>query len=374
LRRYTKLFALVSVLALVAAACGGGGGETTTTAGEAPTTETTAAAPEETTTTAPPETTPPEEAVKVGMVFDIGGRGDQSFNDAAAAGLDRAVADFGIEPLELEPSAGGENREELLRLLSEQGVPLIFAIGFLFTDSVAAAAADFPDTKYGLIDSVVDAPNVASLVFAEEQGSFLVGAAAALKSQTGKIGFIGGVEIDLIKKFQAGFEAGVKAVNPDAEIIVQYVSQPPDFSGFNDPARGREIGTAMYEQGADVVYHAAGGTGGGLFEAAKEYSEANNTQVWAIGVDSDQYNQVDDALKPYILTSMLKRVDVAVYNTIEAFVNGEFQGGIVVFDLSVDGVGYSTSGGFVDDIVDQLEDFKAKIISGEIEVPTAPAA
>ncbi len=374
MRRYTKLFALVSVLALVAAACGGGGGETTTTAGEAPTTETTAAAPEETTTTAPPETTPPEEAVKVGMVFDIGGRGDQSFNDAAAAGLDRAVADFGIEPLELEPSAGGENREELLRLLSEQGVPLIFAIGFLFTDSVAAAAADFPDTKYGLIDSVVDAPNVASLVFAEEQGSFLVGAAAALKSQTGKIGFIGGVEIDLIKKFQAGFEAGVKAVNPDAEIIVQYVSQPPDFSGFNDPARGREIGTAMYEQGADVVYHAAGGTGGGLFEAAKEYSEANNTQVWAIGVDSDQYNQVDDALKPYILTSMLKRVDVAVYNTIEAFVNGEFQGGIVVFDLSVDGVGYSTSGGFVDDIVDQLEDFKAKIISGEIEVPTAPAA
>ncbi len=374
MRRYTKLFALVSVLALVAAACGGGGGETTTTAGEAPTTETTAAAPEETTTTAPPETTPPEEAVKVGMVFDIGGRGDQSFNDAAAAGLDRAVADFGIEPLELEPSAGGENREELLRLLSEQGVPLIFAIGFLFTDSVAAAAADFPDTKYGLIDSVVDAPNVASLVFAEEQGSFLVGAAAALKSQTGKIGFIGGVEIDLIKKFQAGFEAGVKAVNPDAEIIVQYVSQPPDFSGFNDPARGREIGTAMYEQGADVVYHAAGGTGGGLFEAAKEYSEANNTQVWAIGVDSDQYNQVDDALKPYILTSMLKRVDVAVYNTIEAFVNGEFQGGIVVFDLSVDGVGYSTSGGFVDDIVDQLEDFKAKIISGEIEVPTTPAA
>ncbi len=373
MRRYTKLFALVSVLALVAAACGGGG-ETTTTAGEAPTTETTAAAPEETTTTAPPETTPPEEAVKVGMVFDIGGRGDQSFNDAAAAGLDRAVADFGIEPLELEPSAGGENREELLRLLSEQGVPLVFAIGFLFTDSVAAAAADFPDTKYGLIDSVVDAPNVASLVFAEEQGSFLVGAAAALKSQTGKIGFIGGVEIDLIKKFQAGFEAGVKAVNPDAEIIVQYVSQPPDFSGFNDPARGREIGTAMYEQGADVVYHAAGGTGGGLFEAAKEYSEANNTQVWAIGVDSDQYNQVDDALKPYILTSMLKRVDVAVYNTIEAFVNGEFQGGIVVFDLSVDGVGYSTSGGFVDDIVDQLEEFKAKIISGEIEVPTTPAA
>ncbi len=375
MRRFTKLFALVSVLALVAAACGGGGGgETTTTAGEAPATETTAAAPETTTTTAAPETAPPEEAVKVGMVFDIGGRGDQSFNDAAAAGLDRAVADFGVEPIELEPSAGGENREELLRLLSEQGVPLIFAVGFLFTDSVAAAAADFPDTKYGLIDSVVDSPNVASLVFAEEQGSFLVGAAAALKSQTGKVGFIGGVEIDLIKKFQAGFEAGVKAVNPDAEIIVQYVSQPPDFSGFNDPARGREIGTAMYEQGADVVYHAAGGTGGGLFEAAKEYSEANNTKVWAIGVDSDQYNQVDDALKPYILTSMLKRVDVAVYNTIEAFVNGEFSGGVVVFDLSVDGVGFSTSGGFVDDIADQLNDFKAKIISGEIVVPTAPEA
>lgn len=369
MRRFTKLFALVSVVALVAAACGGTA-ETTTTAGGTETTATTA--PPESTTTAPPETTAPEEVIEVGMVFDIGGRGDQSFNDAAAAGLDRAVQDFGVKPTELEPSAGGENREELLRLLSDQGVPLIFAVGFLFSDAVAATAADFPDTKYGIIDSVVDAPNVASLVFAEEQGSFLVGAAAALKSQTGKVGFIGGVEIDLIKKFQAGFEAGVKAVNPDAEILVQYVSQPPDFSGFNDPARGNEIGTAMYEQGADVVYHAAGGTGGGLFEAAKAYSEANGTHVWAIGVDSDQYNQVDDALKPYILTSMLKRVDVAVYDTIEAFVNGEFTPGINVFDLSVDGVGFSTSGGFVDDIADQLNDFKAKIISGEIQVPTTP--
>ena len=150
------------------------------------------------------------------------------------------------------------------------------------------------------------------------------------------------------------------------------MTEPPNFDGFNDPASGRVIAQSMFEQGADIVYHAAGGTGAGLFQAAKEYSEANGSKVWAIGVDSDQYLTAGDDVQEYILTSMLKRVDVAVFNTIEAHVNDEFTGGPVTFDLSVDGVGYSTSGGYVDDIVDQLEDFKQQIIDGDIVVPTTP--
>lgn len=312
------------------------------------------------------------EGVKVGLVFDIGGRGDQSFNDSAAAGLDGAVEDLGIDASEASADETGSNREELLNLQAEEN-ELVFGVGFLFAEPMTNASAANPDTNFAIVDDAsVEADNVAGLVFAEEQGSFLVGAAAALKSQTGKVGFIGGVNIELIQKFQAGFEAGARAVNPDIEIDAQYLTEPPDFAGFNDPAAGKIVAQSMFEDGADVVYHAAGGSGGGLFEAAKEYSDANGTHVWAIGVDSDQWKTAGDDLQPYILTSMLKRVDVAVRNTIEAHVNGEFAAGTQVFDLSVDGVGYSTSGGHVDDIVDQLDDFKQQIIDGDITVPTTP--
>ena len=183
-------------------------------------------------------------------------------------------------------------------------------------------AAANPDTSFAIIDSVVDLPNVASLVFAEEQGSFLVGAAAALKTQTGTVGFIGGVENDLIQKFEAGFAAGVAAVDPDVEVLVNYITQPPDFGGFNDPARAKEIAAAQYEAGADIIYSAAGSSGLGAFEAAAEAGEPGD--VWAIGVDSDQYELVSPELQPYILTSMLKRVDVATFDTIAAFNDGSF--------------------------------------------------
>jgi basic membrane protein A len=370
-RKHSALLALILAFGLLAAACGGGAAPTTAapTATTEPMEETTTTeAMEETTTSAAAS----GEGVTVGMAYDIGGRGDQSFNDAAAAGLDRAKADFGVDSQELEPEAGGENREENLRLLAEIGIPLIFAVGFLFTDSVLATAPDFPDLNFALIDSVVEEPNVANLLFAEEQGSFLVGAAAALKSESGTIGFIGGVEVDLIKKFQAGFEAGVAQINPDAEVLITYLTQPPDFSGFNDPAKGKEAALAQFEQGADVIYHAAGGSGGGLFEAAREVSESEGSQHWAIGVDSDQYNIVDVSLQPYILTSMLKRVDVATYETITDFVEGNFQPGIRIFDLAANGVGYSVTGGFVDDIALQLDELRQQIVDGEIEVPTAP--
>ena len=309
------------------------------------------------------------EDVSAALVFDIGGRGDQSFNDSAAAGLDRAAELLGVNTSEASPNPDGSNRAELLQL-SADGSNLVIGVGFLFGESITAVAANNPDTFFGIIDSAPDATdNLAGLVFAEHEGSFLVGAAAALKSTTGRVGFIGGVDIPLIRRFHAGFEAGARAVNPDIEIDATYVTEPPDFDGWSQPAEAKIISQSMYEGGADIIYHAAGGSGAGLFEAAKEFSEAGNSKVWAIGVDSDQYFTSGEEVRPYILSSMLKRVDVAVYDTIERVVNGTFTGGVVVFDLSVDGVGYSISGGFIDDIIPQLEDYKQQIIRGDIVVP-----
>jgi basic membrane protein A len=317
------------------------------------------------------------EGRNVGMAFDVGGRGDLSFNDLAAKAWDDGMAMYGYDGQELAPDAGGENREENLRLLAETGAELIIANGFAFAQNVWRVGTEFPDVFFAITDSCpqddtfafVDMPNVRCMLFAEHEGSFLVGAAAALKSETGKIGFIGGVQIGLIEKFQAGFEAGAKFINPDIEIVVDYLTQPPDFSGFGDPVKGKESALAMYGQGADVVYHAAGGSGLGLFQAAAELS-TDDQFLWAIGVDADQYNTVGDpALQAHILTSMLKRVDVAVGTTIEDFLNGEFSPGAEIFDLAAGGVGYSATGGFVDDIAGQLDDLAAKIISGEIEVP-----
>jgi len=358
MRKQLWLFSFVLAFALVAAACGGDDeAETTTTAGDGGGTETTA---------------PATSDVSVGLVYDIGGRGDQSFNDSAAAGFDQAIAEFGITGSEASANNDGSNREELLNLQADQS-DLVFGIGFLFAEPMTNAATASPDVNFAIVDdSSVDLPNVAGLVFAEEQGSFLVGVAAALKSEAGHVGFIGGVNTDLIQRFEAGFVAGVQAIDDTITIDRQYITEPPDFAGFNDPASGKVIAQSMFEGGADIVYHAAGGSGNGLFQAAKEFSEAGGTKVWAIGVDSDQYLTAGEDVQEYILTSMLKRVDVAVYSTMEAQVNGTFQGGPNVFDLSVDGVGYSTSGGYVDDIVDQLDDFKAKIVSGEIVVSQTP--
>jgi basic membrane protein A len=322
--------------------------------------------------------------VSVGLIFDIGGRGDQSFNDSAAAGIERAADELGITFTEASPNADGSNRAELLQLAADNDV--VIGVGFLFEGDAATVGIENPGIHFAVIDSAMlnftadpVAPygdNIAGLVFAEHQGSYLVGAAAALKSTTGTIGFIGGVSGvgGLIERFEAGFIAGAKAVNPDIVILSEYISAAPDFAGFNAPDRAKEIALGMYEGGADIVYHAAGGSGGGLFEAAREQSDASGSKVWAIGVDSDQYNTADPSVRDYILTSMLKRVDVAVYEVIKSHIDGTFTAGPTTYDLSVDGVGYSTSGGFVDDIVDQLEDFKAKIVSGEIEVPTDPAA
>jgi len=360
MRVKTRLLIVLAAFGLLAAACGGDDTPATTAAPAASETAATTQAPA-------------GEPISIGLVYDIGGRGDQSFNDAAAAGLDKAAAELGVSTSEASANEDGTNREELLDLQASEGSDLVIGVGFLFGEPMANVAAEYPDISFAIVDSVVDAPNVAGLIFSEEQGSFLVGAAAALKTQTGIVGYIGGVNIPLIHAFEAGFLAGVQAVDPSIRVISQYVTEPPDFSGFNDPAAGRVIAQSMFEEGADVVYHAAGGTGGGLFQAAKDYSEANNTHVWAIGVDSDQYLTAGEEFQPYILTSMLKRVDVAVFSAIQAVQAGTFAPGPQVFDLSVDGVGYSTSGGYVDDIAGQLDNWKGRIVSGEIVVSRDPA-
>jgi basic membrane protein A len=360
-----KLLAVGIIAALGLAACGS---DDDSGSSDAPDSTEAATATTEATTEGT-DAAPTGDGATVGVVFDITGRGDRSFNDAAGAGLDQAKDELGVTGLESTPTGDGD-RAERVQGLVDQGAGLVIGVGFLFGDAITATAEADPDTSFAIIDSVVDLPNVASLVFAENEGSFLVGAAAALKSQTGTIGFIGGVENDLIKKFQAGYEAGAKAVNPDIEVLTNYITQPPDFGGFNDPARAKEIAAAQYEAGADIIYSAAGGSGLGAFEAAAEAGAPGD--VWAIGVDSDQYELVSPELQPYILTSMLKRVDVATFETIKAFNDGSFEGGVRVFDVASDGVGYSKSGGFVDDIADQLDEYAAQIASGEITVPEAP--
>jgi basic membrane protein A len=304
-------------------------------------------------------------SLKLGIAFDTGGRGDGTFNDSASRGADQAKTELKATLDELEATTD-QDRKPNLETLTKNGDNPVIAVGFLFGDDLKTIATANPKVTYGIVDSVVDAPNVKSLVFAEEQGSFLVGAAAALKSKTGHIGFIGGQEIDLIKKFQAGYAAGAKAVNPSIVIDVKYLGAAGDNNAWSSPDKAKEIALGWYAAGADIIYTAAGGSGAGTIEAAVQADK------WAIGVDSDQYVLNKPDAQKHILTSMIKRVDVAVFQTAKAVQSGDTKGGVQVFDLKVDGVGYSTSGGFLDDVKTKLEDYKKQIIDGTIKVPTAP--
>jgi basic membrane protein A len=320
--------------------------------------------------------------VKVGLAYDVGGRGDKSFNDSAAVGLDQAIAEFGIETKEVTVTTQSDaEREDKLRLLAEAGYNPIIAVGFLYATSLKLVAADYPDINFAIIDDAsIAAPNVAGLIFAEEQGSYLVGVAAALESKSGKVGFIGGVRTPLLQKFEAGFAAGVKATKPSATVDVKYVSEPPEFSGFNDPAKGKVIAKGMIDKGADVIYSAAGGSGAGNFAAAVEAGAAGK-KVWTIGVDSDQYLTVSADEQANMLTSMLKRVDRAVYDVISAAVNGTSVNDVLdaaagtvgrSYGLELDGVGVSYSGDFITKYKDQIDKAAADIKTGAIKVPTKP--
>lgn len=316
------------------------------------------------------QSAPQVQKLKVGIVYDVGGRGDLSFNDMAYAGLSRAQQEFGarIETRDLEPTAGGENREELLRLLAGEKFDLIIGIGFLFTDSIQRVAKEFTSVKFGLVDGFIpdltEQSNVVCLLFNEHEGSFLVGAAAALKSKTGVVGFVGGMKIPLIEKFEAGYIAGAKYVRPSIRVLSDYAGTTGE--AFRDPVKGKELALAQYDRRADIIYHASGGTGIGVFEAA-----ATKKRL-AIGVDADQSLTVKPEQRPQILTSMLKRVDTAVFETIKGLLEGQYKGGYRSFGLAENGVGYAENEynkNAIADIKNRLEELKQKIIAGEIKVP-----
>lgn len=358
-KRWTSL-AVFAALGLLASACGSDKNSSSNTA--APTTTSGSSATQPTGTTGGGGGA---SNITAGVAFDTGGRGDGTFNDSAGRGLDRAVSELGVKKIELEAQKD-EDRLTNLTLLAQQKANPIIGVGFQFTDPMTTVAKANPNTTFGIVDSVVDLPNVRSLVFAEHEGSFLVGAAAALKSKTGHIGFIGGQEIDLIKKFEAGYIAGAKAVNPDIKVESKYLGPAGDNSAWGNVAGAKEIASGWYDSGVDVIYTAAGGSGAGTIAAAVEKDK------WAIGVDSDQWALAKPDEQKHILTSMVKHVDVAVFETIKAVADGDTKGGIITFDLKTDGVGYSTSGGFLDDVKDKLDAYKADIISGKIVVPTKP--
>jgi len=303
---------------------------------------------------------------KVGLVFDLGGRGDKSFNDAAYAGLERARQELGIEYQTLETSEGAD-RESQMRQLAAGGSQLVFGVGFLFSDDIKALAQEFPKVHFACVDYTVKEgeslpPNLVALKFKEEEGSFLVGALAALISKSTTLGFVGGMEIPLIKKFEAGYKAGVKAVRPDDKVIVKYAGTTG--TAFKDPTKGKELALAEYHQGADIIYHASGSTGLGVFEAGRELKKL------AIGVDSDQY----DSAPGVVLTSMVKHVENAVFDCIGEAQAGRYETGIRVLGLKEKGVGWvyddRNRAQIPDAVKARVDSLEAEIVAGRIVVPS----
>ena len=292
---------------------------------------------------------------RIGLIFAEGGLGDQSFNDAAYRGLMQAKDELGVDVVYVEPADIAEMEEDQ-RAYAELDLDLVIVIGFIHQSALQEVSADYPHINFAIVDDVVDNPNVTSLVFEEHEGSFLVGVLAGLMSETNKVGFVGGMEVPLIRKFEVGFVEGAKYANPDLEVFVNYAG------AFDNPGRGRELAISQNERGADIVYHAAGGTGSGVIDAAV----ANG--FYAIGVDSDQ-----DYMAPgIVLTSMVKRVDKAVFEVIKSVVDGTLEGGVRSFGIEDGGIGTSeftyTKDLIPQSVFDAIEDAKNKIISGEIVV------
>jgi len=346
----------VVVLSIIAAACGDDGGEAGEGDGDGGGTEECSS------------------DIRVGMALDIGGLGDKSFNDAANAGLQQAL-DEGIVCEEntefIEADATGSNRDQNVQALADDGYDLVVGVGFAFSEGIAEIAADYPDQNFAVIDGFANAvddtlTNVGDLTFKEHEGSFLVGAAAALKCECDTIGFLGGQTGPLIEKFEAGYVAGAQEVNPDIEVLVEYIGD--DTTAFNNATAGEALSTQMYDDGAEIIYHAAGASGGGLFNAAVKENKL------AIGVDSDQYLTASAEQQPLILTSMLKRVDTAVYDAIQQTADGNFTIGFQVFGMAEEGVDYSKSNTdeLTEEIIAEVDGYKQQIIDGEITVPETP--
>jgi basic membrane protein A len=317
-----------------------------------------------------------EDATSAALAFDVGGLGDQSFNDAAFRGLEAAIEEGIVAEGDtdyIEPNASGSNRDDNVVNLADQGYSLVVAVGFAFSPGIDEIAGEYPDVNFAVVDGfAAEADNVSNLTFKEHEGSFLVGAAAALKSKTGTIGFLGGQSgTGLIERFQAGFEAGAREINPDIEILVEYIGD--STQAFNDPTRGEALSAKMYDGGADVIYHAAGASGAGLFKAAVQSNQL------AIGVDSDQSLTASPEQRKVILTSMLKRVDTAVHDAIQQTAEGSFQSGTQVFGLAEEGVGYAVNQYndnprlLSQDIQSRLNELQKQIIDGTLKVPEEPA-
>lgn len=309
--------------------------------------------------------------VRVGVVFDVGGRGDKSFNDGAWLGADQARRELGARVRFIEPGEGTD-REAGLRLLAAEGMDLVIGVGFIFTDDLLQLAAEYPQTRFAGVDFAVPSDslgrplplpsNLVALKFREEEGSFLVGALAALVGGSKTVGFVGGMESPLIRKFEAGYAAGVKHVCPSCEVLGAYAGVTP--AAFRNPGKGKELALSQYGRGARVIYHASGSTGLGVFEAAR------TVRGLAIGVDADQYAEAPG----FVLTSMVKGIDAAVLDAIRRTRDGTFEGGVRQFGLAERGVG------FVDDannralipepVRQRLAALRDSIIAGRIVVPS----
>ncbi|MET8007606.1 BMP family lipoprotein [Nonomuraea glycinis] len=311
----------------------------------------------------------PSTALHIGVAFDIGGRGDRSFSDSAARGIDRARNDLNVIITEEEASTGETDDQKAARLrrMADSGLNPIIAVGFAYANALVDVAPRYPNVDFAIIDDdSVIADNVANLVFQEAEGSFLVGVLAAQASKTDVLGFVGGVHAPIIERFEAGFTAGARAIKPKIVVRGFYLTNPPDFSGFTDPEVAQKAAEKLYAEGADVVYHAAGGSGLGVLRAAQA------ARRWAIGVDSDQYLQFLPGQREVILTSMIKVVDVAVYDYVRSAVAGRPTAGIKRYGLALNGVDYSTSNPLVTPYVAKAEKFRREILDGRIDVPTRP--
>jgi len=317
--------------------------------------------------------------IRVGIVFDIGGKNDRSFNAAAWDGVRRAEEDLPVCLYDIEPG-NPTSIEPAMRAFAEKNFDLIIGVGFAQGPIMQKVANDYPNIKFAIVDGVIfeadgktPKSNVASLVFREHEGSYLVGMIAAAKSRTGVLGFLGGMDIPLIHRFQKGYEEGVKAVNPNAVVISNYVGVTD--AAWNNPGRGKELALSQIDRGADVIFTAAGNSGLGAFDAAEQYGRNQNGEAnrFVIGVDSNQ-----NGVKPgFVLTSMVKRVDNAVYDAVKEVLDGKFKGGFHTFGLDKDGVAYAMDHNnqslIPGDLIQRVEQAKGQIINGEIKVTDAMA-
>ena len=330
------------------------------------------------TSCAPTEANSDKGKIKVGIVFDIGGKNDRSFNAAAWEGVQRAEKDLDIVLRDVEPG-NPTSIEPAMRAFAERNFDLVIGVGFAQGPIMERVARDYPNIKFAIVDGVIldkdgkPLPNVASLVFREHEGSYLVGMIAAAKSKTGVLGFVGGMDIPLIHRFETGYEEGARAVNPNIRVVDSYVGVTD--SAWNNPGKGKELALSQIDKGADVIFTAAGNSGLGAFDAVEQFgrNEQGEANKFVIGVDSNQNGQ-----RPgFVLTSMVKRVDNAVYDVVKEVKEGKFQGGFHSFGLDKDGVAYAldehNKNLISPEVLQKVEEAKDKIVGGEIKVTDAMA-